>query len=163
MAIRPGRLPATTRAAAARPRGGGVTAGQRFEPAHRLLVGRFETSLRVAQRRDIGLQRGDVELVATPDAQPVLGETDELLGRRQHRGRLRLLHARFRREEPTFGDECCDRLPRVFGIELRRFVLLPGEGSACAHAAPQVELPGREEPEAGQAAAVGHLAAAARQ
>ena len=95
---------------------------------------------------------------------PVVGQAHELLARANGLACRLDLQPGLGGEEPALGHECRNRLSRVLEIRLRRRGLRGARRPAVAHAAPEVELPGRGEDAALEARAVpGQLAAATRE
>ena len=144
--------------------GRGIAAEQELERANRLLASQLELAQDVAIAPDAGARHEHILLVADADARPVAGQAHELLARANGLARRLDLQPGLGGEEPALGHERRNRLSRVLEVRLRRRGLRGARRPAVAHAAPEVELPGRGEDAALDARAVaGQLAAAARE
>ena len=145
-----------------RPTGSGRAGARALEsPAHvpaRAGAGRRDRS------PTLGARDEHILLIADADARSLAGQADELLARANGLACRLDLQPGLGGEEPALGHERRNRLSRVLEIRLRRRGLRGARRPAVAHAAPEIELPGRGEHAALEARAVaGQLAAAARE
>jgi hypothetical protein len=141
-----------------------IARDQRLHRTHGIVVALHQLPRGIARVVVVDLRQGHVVLVAVADTQTVACETDHVLGGAHDVDRERVLRLGFDRQHPALRNGGGNRLPRMFTIVDRGFVLQAPGLPLGACAAPQIELPVGEKAHAAQAGAIAaELAATVRE